>query len=38
MFRKLEKEGVDFKLTMTLTPSLLSMMDNNLLKKDILNT
>ena len=33
MFQNLEKEKVNFKLTMTLTPSLLSMMDNDLLKK-----
>lgn len=33
MFKKLEEEKVDFKLTMTLTPSLLSMMDSELLKK-----
>lgn len=33
VFNKLEKEGIDFKITMTLTPSLLSMMDSPLLKK-----
>ena len=33
IFSKLEKEGVAFKLTMTLTPSLLSMMDSDILKK-----
>ena len=32
-FKKLEEEKVDFRITMTLTPSLLSMLDNKLLQK-----
>lgn len=33
VFKSLEDEKVDFKITMTLTPSLLSMMDSALLQK-----
>lgn len=32
-FKKLEEEGVDFRITMSLTPPLLSMLDNKLLQK-----
>ena len=32
-FQKLEEEGVDFRLTMTMTPPLLNMMDSELLQK-----
>ena len=32
-FKKLEEEKVDFRITMTLTPPLLSMLDNKLLQK-----
>jgi len=32
-FEKLEKEGVRFRLTMTMTPPLLNMLDNNLLQQ-----
>ncbi len=32
-FQKLEEEKVDFRITMTLTPPLLSMLDNKLLQK-----
>ena len=32
-FKKLEEEKVDFRITMTLTPPLLSMFDNKLLQK-----
>lgn len=31
-FKKLEEEGVKFRLTMTLTPTLLNMLDNTLLQ------
>ncbi len=32
-FKKLEEENVDFRITMSLTPPLLSMLDNKLLQK-----
>ena len=32
-FKKLEEDKVDFRITMTLTPPLLSMLDNKLLQK-----
>jgi len=32
-FKKLEEEKVDFRITMTLTPPLLNMLDNKLLQK-----
>ena len=32
-FKKLEEEKVDFRITMTLTPPLLSMLDNKLLQR-----
>lgn len=32
-FKKLEEEKVDFRITMSLTPPLLSMLDNTLLQK-----
>ena len=32
-FKKLEEEGVDFRITMSLTPPLLSMLDNKLLQR-----
>ena len=32
-FKKLEEENVDFRLTMTMTPPLLNMLDNELLQK-----
>ena len=32
-FKKLEEEKVDFRLTMTMTPTLLSMLDNELLQE-----
>lgn len=32
-FKKLEEDGVDFRITMSLTPPLLSMLDNKLLQK-----
>ena len=32
-FKKLVDEGVDFRITMTITPTLLSMLDNELLQK-----
>ena len=32
-FKKLEEENVDFRITMSLTPPLLSMLDNELLQK-----
>ena len=32
-FKKLEEEKVDFRITMSLTPPLLSMLDNKLLQK-----
>lgn len=32
-FKKLEEEGVDFRVTMSLTPPLLSMLDNKLLQR-----
>ena len=32
-FKKLEEEKVDFRVTMSLTPPLLSMLDNKLLQK-----
>lgn len=32
-FKKLEEEGVRFRLTMTMTPTLLNMLDNKLLQK-----
>ena len=31
-FKKLEEEGVKFRLTMTMTPPLLNMLDNKLLQ------
>lgn len=33
MFKKLEEENVKYMITMTMTPPLLSMLDNELLKK-----
>lgn len=36
-FKKLEEEKVDFRITMSLTPPLLSMLDNKLLQKRYLN-
>ena len=32
-FKKLEEEHVDFRITMSMTPPLLSMLDNKLLQK-----
>ena len=32
-FKKLEQEGVDFRITMSITPPLLNMLDNKLLQK-----
>ena len=32
-FKKLEEEKVDFRLTMTITPTLLSMLDSKLLQE-----
>ena len=32
-FKKLEEEKVDFRITMSMTPPLLSMLDNKLLQK-----
>lgn len=32
-FKKLEEEGVDFRITMSMTPPLLSMLDSKLLQK-----
>ena len=32
-FKKLEEEKVDFRVTMSLTPPLLNIFDNNLLQK-----
>ena len=32
-FKKLEEEGIDFRITMTLTPPLLNMLDDELLQK-----
>ena len=32
-FQKLEEEKVDFRITMTLTPTLLNMLDNKLLQE-----
>ena len=32
-FKKLVDEGVDFRITMSMTPPLLSMLDNKLLQK-----
>ena len=32
-FKKLEEEKVDFRITMTLTPTLLNMLDNELLQQ-----
>ena len=32
-FFKLIEEGIDFRITMSLTPPILSMLDNNLLKQ-----
>ena len=32
-FQKLEEEKVDFRITMTFTPPLLSMLDNKLLQR-----
>ena len=32
-FQKLEEEGIDFRITMTLTPPLLNMLDDELLQK-----
>ena len=32
-FTKLEKENVDFRITMSMTPPLLNMLDNKLLQK-----
>ena len=32
-FKKLEEEKVDFRITMSLTPPLLNMLDNKLLQK-----
>ena len=36
-FKKLEEEKVDFRITMSLTPPLLSMLDNKLLQKRYIN-
>ena len=36
-FKKLEEENVDFRITMTLTPPLLSMFDSKLLQKRYIN-
>lgn len=36
-FKKLEEEKVDFRITMTLTPPLLSMFDNKLLQNRYIN-
>ncbi len=36
-FKKLEEEHVDFRITMTLTPPLLNMLDNELLQKRYIN-
>ncbi len=36
-FTKLEEEKVDFRITMSLTPPLLSMLDNKLLQKRYIN-
>ncbi len=36
-FQKLEEEHVDFRITMSLTPPLLSMLDNKLLQKRYIN-
>ena len=32
-YKKLEEEGVNFRITMTMTPPLLNMLDNNLLQE-----
>ncbi len=32
-FKKLEEENVDFRITMSMTPPLLCMLDNKLLQK-----
>ena len=36
-FQKLVDEGVDFRITMTMTPPLLSMLDNKLLQRKYIN-
>ena len=36
-FKKLEEEKVDFRITMSLTPPLLNMLDNKLLQKRYIN-
>ena len=36
-FKKLEEEKVDFRITMSITPPLLSMLDNKLLQKRYIN-
>ncbi len=36
-FKKLEEENVNFRITMTLTPPLLSMLDSKLLQKKYIN-
>ena len=36
-FKKLVDEGVDFRITMSMTPPLLSMLDNKLLQKKYIN-
>ena len=36
-FKKLVEEGVDFKITMNITPPLLSMLDSKLLQKKYIN-
>ena len=36
-FQKLVDEGVDFRITMSMTPPLLSMLDNKLLQKNTKN-
>lgn len=36
-FKKLEEEKVDFRITMSLTPPLLSMLDSKLLQKKYIN-
>ena len=36
-YQKLVDEGVNFRITMTITPTLLSMLDNKLLQKKYIN-
>ena len=36
-FQKLVDEGVNFRITMSMTPPLLSMLDNKLLQKKYIN-